>query len=66
MKKKDLENIINDKKSDKEMVNLAKKELSELLKKMINTKTNLKYFFYQKTLMIKKMQSLKFEQVPVV
>ena len=29
----DLENIINDKKSDKEMVNLAKKELSELLTK---------------------------------
>ena len=40
--KKDLENIINDKKSDKEMVNLAKKELSELLKKNEAAKMELK------------------------
>ena len=35
--KKDLENIINDKNSDNEMVNLAKKELIEL-----NAKKNMK------------------------
>ncbi len=52
--KKDLENIINDKKSDKEMVNLAKKELSELLKKNEVDENKLKIFLLPKDLDDKK------------
>ena len=53
--KKDLENIINDEKSDSEMVTLAKKELDELNKQHEINENKLKIFLLPKDLMIKKM-----------
>tara|TARA_B100001057_G_scaffold380392_1_gene386053 strand:+ start:2336 stop:3409 length:1074 start_codon:yes stop_codon:yes gene_type:complete len=52
--KKDLENIINDEKSDKEMVNLAKKELVELNKQHEINENKLKIFLLPKDLDDKK------------
>ena len=52
--KKDLENIINDEKSDKEMVNLAKKELIELNKQHEINENKLKIFLLPKDLDDKK------------
>ena len=52
--KKDLENIINDKKSDNEMINLAKKELSELEKQNKINENKLKIFLLPKDLDDKK------------
>ena len=50
MKKKDLENIINDEKSDNEMINLAKKELDELNKQHEINENKLKIFLLPKDL----------------
>ena len=52
--KKDLENIINDKKSDNDMINLAKKELSELEKQNKINENKLKIFLLPKDLDDKK------------
>ena len=52
--KNDLENIINDKKSDNEMINLAKKELIELDKQNIINENKLKIFLLPKDLDDKK------------
>ena len=52
--KKDLENIINDGKSDNEMVNLAKKELIELIKQNEINENKLKIFLLPKDLDDKK------------
>ena len=52
--KKDLENIINDEKSDKEMINLAKKELLELNKQHEINENKLKIFLLPKDLDDKK------------
>ncbi len=52
--KKDLENIINDEKSDKEMINLAKKELIELNKQYEINENKLKIFLLPKDLDDKK------------
>ena len=46
--KKDLENIINDQKSDEEMINLAKKEMLDLLKKNDDNVHKLKVFLLPK------------------
>ena len=54
--KLDLEKIIEDKKSDEEMVQLAKKELDELLEKNKNYEKILKIYLYQKMKRIQKMQ----------
>ena len=53
--KKDLENIINDKDSDEEMINLAKKELIELNKQHEINENKLKIFLLPKDLDDKKM-----------
>ena len=50
IEKKDLENIIDDKKSDNEMINLAKKELLELSKKRVFNEEKLKIFLLPKDL----------------
>ena len=47
--KNELEKIIEDKKSDKEILELAKSELNDLLKKKILTKKFLSYILYQRT-----------------
>ena len=52
--KKDLENIINDEKGDKEMINLAKKELVELNKQHEINENKLKIFLLPKDLDDKK------------
>ncbi len=52
--KKDLENIINDEKSDKDMINLAKKELIELEKQNKINENKLKVFLLPKDLDDKK------------
>ena len=52
--KKDLENIINDDKSDEEMITLAKKEMQELSKKKNQTERKLKIFLLPKDLDDKK------------
>ena len=52
--KKDLENIINDEKSDNEMTNLAKKELAELNKQHEDNENRLKIFLLPKDLDDKK------------
>ena len=52
--KLDLENIINDEKSDTEMINLAKKELNELNKKKETNENKLKVFLLPKDLDDKK------------
>ncbi len=52
--KKDLENIINDEKGDKEMINLAKKELVELNKQNEINENKLKIFLLPKDLDDKK------------
>ena len=52
--KKDLENIIEDKKSDTEMVNLAKKELADLLVSFKDSENKLKIFLLPKDLDDKK------------
>ena len=52
--KKDLENIINDGKSDNEMINLAKKELLELNKDYVVNENKLKIFLLPKDLDDKK------------
>ncbi len=52
--KKDLENIINDKTSDDEMINLAKKELLELNKQYEINENKLKIFLLPKDLDDKK------------
>ncbi len=46
--KKDLEIIVKDQKSDEEMINLAKKEISELSKKNIENENKLKIFLLPK------------------
>ena len=50
IEKKDLENIIDDKKSDNEMINLAKKELQELGNKRVFNEEKLKIFLLPKDL----------------
>ena len=50
IEKKDLENIIDDKKSDNEMINLAKKELQELRNKRVFNEEKLKIFLLPKDL----------------
>ena len=50
IEKKDLENIIDDKKGDNEMINLAKKELLELSKKRVFNEEKLKIFLLPKDL----------------
>ena len=52
--KKDLENIINDDKSDEEMITLAKKEIQELSKKKNQNEHKLKIFLLPKDLDDKK------------
>ena len=52
--KKDLENIINDEKSDNDMINLAKKELNELEKQNKINENKLKIFLLPKDLDDKK------------
>ena len=52
--RKDLENIIEDKKSDTEMVNLAKKELNDLSNNYKNSENKLKIFLLPKDLDDKK------------
>ena len=52
----DLENIINDRQSDSEMINLAKKELTELNKQKEANENKLKVFLLPKDLDDKKMQ----------
>ena len=52
--RKDLENIIEDKKSDNEMVNLAKKELNDLTINYKNSENKLKIFLLPKDLDDKK------------
>ena len=52
--KQDLENIINDKTSDNEMTNLAKKELSDLIKQHEINENNLKIYLLPKDLDDKK------------
>ena len=52
--KKDLENIINDEKSDNEMINLAKKELIDLNKQNEINENKLKIFLLPKDLDDKK------------
>ena len=52
--RKDLENIIEDKKSDTEMVNLAKKELNDLSNNYKNFENKLKIFLLPKDLDDKK------------
>ena len=52
--KKDLENIINDEKSDKDMINLAKKELIDLEKQNKINENKLKIFLLPKDLDDKK------------
>ena len=54
--KKDLNNIINDKKNDSEIIALAEKELKLQKLKILFTKKNLKFFFYPRTVMMKKMR----------
>ncbi len=54
--KNDLEKIINDKKSDKEMLELAKDELDDLIKKNQINEKKLKYFYFPKTKRMLKMQ----------
>ena len=54
--KKDLENIINDEKSDDDMINLAKKELIDLEKQNKINENKLKIFLLPKDLDDKKMQ----------
>ena len=46
--KKDLENIVEDKSNDPEMIDLAEKDLSELLKKKEKWENELKIFFTPK------------------
>ena len=46
--KKDLENIINDKHSDKEMINLAKKEIIELVNQNNDNENKLKIYLLPK------------------
>ena len=53
LEKTDLEKIINDKSSDKEMIDLANKELSELITKNEKVK-RLIIFYYQKMKQIEK------------
>ncbi len=52
--KKDLENIIEDKKSDNEMINLAKKELADLELNYKNSENKIKLFLLPKDLDDKK------------
>ena len=52
--KKDLENIINDKHSDKEMINLAKKEIIELVNQNNDNENKLKIYLLPKDLDDKK------------
>ena len=52
----DLLNMIQDKSNDQEMVDLAQRDLDELIEKKKNTKMILNYFYYQKMKMIIKMQ----------
>ena len=53
---KDLKKILDDSGSDEEIINLAKAELEELIQNKDNNEKKLKYFFYQKMMLIKKMQ----------
>jgi len=46
--KNEIEKIINEKHSDKEMIKLAESELIQLSKKKKNMKKNSKYIFYRK------------------
>ena len=54
--KKDLENIIEDKNSDSEMIDLAKSELEKLLKRNQYNEKKIKFFYYPKMMLILKMQ----------
>ena len=55
----DLEKILNDGNTELEMRDLAKTELENYLKTKKLMKKNLKYFYFQKTTLIKKMQLLR-------
>ena len=57
--KKDLSNMIQDKSNDQEIIDLAQKDLNELIKKKKNLKMNLKYSYYQKIMTMIKMLLLK-------
>ena len=52
--RKDLEHILEDKSSEEEIIEMAKKDLNDMEKKNY-TKTNLRFFYYQKMKMTKKM-----------
>ena len=54
--KKDLENLIQDKSNDQEMIDLAQKDLNELIDKREKYENDLKLFLLQKMMMITKMQ----------
>ena len=53
--RKDLEHILEDKSSEEEIIEMAKKDLNDMEKKKNYTKTNLRFFYYQKMKMTKKM-----------
>jgi len=57
--KKELEKIINEKDSDKEMIKLAENELIQLSKKKKSMKINLKYIFCRKMKRMLRMLYLK-------
>ena len=63
--KQGLENIINDTKNDEEMRNLAKKELTELIKHKNINESKLKIFLLPKDLDDKKMPLLRLEPAQV-
>ena len=54
--KKDLQNIMQDKSNDQDMIELAQKDLNELITKKENYENELKVFYFQKMKMIIKMQ----------
>ena len=57
--KKDLLNMIEDNSNDKEIIDMAQKDLNDLIEKKRRMKINSRYFYYQKMMMIIKMLLLK-------
>ena len=55
--KEDLLNMVKDKSNDQEMIDLAQKDLNDLIEKKKNMKMILKCFYFQKMKTIIKMQS---------
>ena len=54
--KKDLQNMLQDKSNDQDIIDLAQKDLNELNKKKKNMKMIWNFFYYQKMTMMIKMQ----------